>query len=59
MGVAKSVRGDRFLVVDDVFTTGATLTEAVRVLRDAGAEIVGAATIANTSIRSFLPAPQN
>ena len=58
MGLARSVKGDRFLVIDDVFTTGATLTEAIRVLRDAGAEVVGAATIANTSFRAARATPQ-
>lgn len=42
------VAGRRILLVDDVVTTGATLLEASRVLRDAGAEVVGAATVAST-----------
>lgn len=48
---ARPVAGRRVLVVDDVITTGATLREAVRVLRAAGAEVVGAATVAATARR--------
>lgn len=33
----ETIRGKRVLLVDDVCTTGATLTECVRVLKDAGA----------------------
>ena len=38
------IRGKRILLIDDICTTGATLTECIRVLKDAGAaEVVCAA----------------
>jgi ComF family protein len=54
---AQTVAGHRILLVDDVVTTGATLREAARVLREGGAEVVGAAVVASTE-RRFAPAGQ-
>lgn len=44
-GSAGSLVGMRILVIDDVTTTGATLREAVSVLRDAGAHAAGLALL--------------
>ena len=43
----KLVEGKRILVVDDIVTTGATLSECCRVLKKAGAEAVTAAALAS------------
>ena len=43
---AHGLAGARIVLIDDVFTTGATLNECARVLRAAGAQTVGALTIA-------------
>lgn len=42
----EKIAGKRFLLVDDICTTGATLTECVRVLRAAGAADVVCLTLA-------------
>lgn len=43
----EKIRGARILLIDDILTTGATLREAARVLRAAGAQSVICATLAS------------
>ena len=44
----EAIQGRRILLVDDICTTGATLAECIRVLKDAGAEQVVCAAVALT-----------
>ncbi len=46
--VTAPVAGRRFVLVDDVVTSGATLSAAAAALRSAGAEVVAAAVVAST-----------
>ncbi len=45
---AEAVRGKRVLIIDDILTTGATLSECAGVLRNAGAGEIFAAAVARS-----------
>lgn len=47
----KIAKGRSILIVDDISTTGSTLSEAAKTLKKAGANTVGAAVFAKTMLR--------
>jgi ComF family protein len=56
---AERVQGRTLIVVDDVMTTGTTVSECARVLKRAGAEKVFAATVARTLKAAATPGFRN
>jgi predicted amidophosphoribosyltransferase len=58
MRATRRLSGRRFLLLDDVVTTGSTLVEAARALRSAGAEVVGCVTLAYTPRRWLGVSPE-
>jgi predicted amidophosphoribosyltransferase len=58
MRAARRLSGRRFLLLDDIVTTGSTLVEAARALRSAGADVVGSVTLAYTPKRLLGVSPE-
>ena len=54
-----AVRDRRILLIDDICTTGATLAECVRVLREAGAADVLCAAVALTPLEKAAAPAKN
>lgn len=53
----RPLAGRQCVILDDVVTTGSTIDEAARALRQAGATVTGAVTLAATP-RYFAPSPR-
>ncbi|WP_210506458.1 ComF family protein [Naasia sp. SYSU D00057] len=51
MAADRSVAGREVVLLDDVVTTGATLEEAARAVREAGGRVLGAVTLAATPLQ--------
>ena len=51
----QSIAQKRILLIDDVFTTGTTVNECAKVLREAGAEAIFVLTLARTIESSVVP----
>lgn len=51
----KSIKGKAVLIVDDVFTTGATVNEIAKILKDVGANRVDVLTFAHTPTPGSTP----
>ena len=49
------MEGKSFLLVDDIFTTGATAEEAAQALKNCGAKRVDIFALARTEIRQGVP----
>ena len=49
---AERIKNARILLIDDILTTGSTLSECARVLRDAGAQSVVCACLAQASLET-------
>jgi ComF family protein len=49
MRATDTLVGRQFLLIDDVMTTGSTLTEAARAIREVGGDVIAAATVAHTA----------